>query len=267
MATYIVGDIQGCYSGLRRLLDKVGFDPKHDMLWAVGDLIGRGSESLQTMEYLCGLENKFNCVLGNHDLHFLAVHNKIRTANPKDKFEPLLNSPKVEMFVQWLRNKPLACKLAPDLFVSHAGLYPLWDVDQALTYSEEVEIFLQSDNWVELLEHMYTTREIAWSESFSYMDKLGFIIDAFTRMRYLCEDDSLNFSCKSPVNESPQHLKPWFEHSRIKALVGTKLVFGHWAALEGQTPYDHCVALDTGYIWGSKLSILCVESMDIVSVS
>lgn len=267
MATYVVGDIQGCYTGLKKLLTQINFNPQRDMLWATGDLIGRGSQSLETIQFLYELGAKFNTVLGNHDLHFLAIYHQIRKANRKDKFESLLNSPLVDTYAEWLKQKPLAVKLADNMFLSHAGLFPLWSINEALKFSARVEKYLKNESCKALLEYMYNDDSIAFNEELGEMDTLRFIIDAFTRMRYLCEDEALDFSCKAAVKDAPPHLIPWYEHPNIKNHSKTKVIFGHWASLEGYTPYSHCIALDTGYIWGGKLSLLCLETMEFSSVS
>lgn len=267
MATYVVGDIQGCYSALKTLLDNIQFNPSQDKLWAVGDLIGRGTEALETLSFLHDLGSSFDTVLGNHDLHFLAVFNGIKKTNPKDNFESILSSPRLKELVDWLRKKPLACMLSEDMFLSHAGLYPNWTPKQALVYAQEVSDHLQGDNWIQLLHYMYSRKINRYSASMNQMQKLRFAIDAFTRMRYLCEDDSIDLECKEQIEKAPSHLKPWFEHEKIKNNTSMRLIFGHWASLKGHTPHKHCVALDTGYIWGGKLSILCLESKGVFSLS
>ncbi len=267
MSTYVVGDIQGCFSGLQALLEKIQFNPQQDKLYAVGDLIGRGPEALETIEYLYQLGESFETVLGNHDLHFLGVYNGIKKNNPKDGFDALLKSPRIEHYIDWLRHKPLALKINNRTFLSHAGLYPKWSVDEALKYSLEVEKALQSKTYVDVLKYMYHKESVNFSTSIPSKDRLRFIIDAFTRMRYLCEDCSFDYSCKTPTKDAPQHLMPWFEHSQIKSINGINLIFGHWASLEGCTPYPHCIALDTGYIWGGKLSAICLNTMKINSIS
>lgn len=267
MATYVVGDIQGCCSALKTLLNNIQFNPSKDTLWAVGDLIGRGAEALETLSFLYDLGTSFNTVLGNHDLHFLAVFNGIKKVNPKDKFESLLSSQRVNELVNWLRIKPLAYPLTEDIFLSHAGLYPNWTPKQALGYAQEVSDYLQSDNWIKLLRFMYGSKCNRFAQDLSEMERLRFTIDAFTRMRYLCEDGSLELQCKESIETAPNHLIPWFEHKNIKNNTSTRLVFGHWASLEGRTPYEHCIALDTGYVWGGNLSIFCLESRIFSSLS
>ena len=261
MTTYIVGDIQACHSALIQLLDKVAFDPDKDKLWAVGDLIGRGPEALETLNYLYSLGPSFDTVLGNHDLHFLAVSCGARKPNAKDRFDTLLRAKQHAKLVDWLRQKSLATTINNHLFLSHAGLYPLWDINDAIGYSKQVEAVLQGEQWHHLLHLMYESKPLKWQEKLSRMEKFRFIIDAFTRMRYLNEDDSLNFSYKGPIKKAPAGLKPWFEHHRIRQNNDCKLVFGHWASLEGKTSQAHCVGLDTGYIWGNKLTLLCTDNM------
>lgn len=267
MANYVVGDIQGCFQGLANLLEKIQFDPIKDKLYAVGDLIGRGPDALKTIEFLYNLGDSFETVLGNHDLHFLAVYHGIKKNNPKDGFESLLTSSKVATYVEWLRHKPLAIKLNSETFLSHAGLYPFWQIDEAMEYAHEVEKALQSDTYIQLLKHMYHKESVTFNTEMSTKDRLRFIIDAFTRMRYLCEDGALEYTCKTPTKDAPKQLIPWFEHSRIISLEGVKLIFGHWASLEGSTSVSHCIALDTGYIWGGKLTAICLDTMQISSVS
>lgn len=261
MTTYIVGDIQASYSGLIELLEKVAFNPSKDKLWGVGDLVGRGPEGLETLNYLHSLGSSFDTVLGNHDLHFLAVSCGARKANPKDQFEALLHAKQHSKLVDWLRQKSLAVTINNNIFLSHAGLYPLWDLNDAIGFSKEVESVLRGEEWHRLLHLMYESKPLKWQEKMSKMERLRFIIDAFTRMRYLCEDDNLNFSYKGPIKKAPAGLKPWFEHQRIRQNYGCKLVFGHWASLEGKTSQAHCIGLDTGYIWGNKLTLLCVDDM------
>jgi len=267
MATYIVGDIQGCCSALKALLQNAQFDASKDQLWAVGDLVGRGPEALETLSFLYDLGSAFNTVLGNHDLHFLAVFNGIKKVNPKDKFESLLASPRINQFVDWLRKKPLGYALSENIFLSHAGLYPQWTPKQALCYAQDVSNYLQSDNWINLLQFMYSNECSRFTQEQSEMEKLRFTIDAFTRMRYLCEDGSLDLMCKEQIKNAPKHLMPWFEHEKIRNNASARLIFGHWASLEGYTPYKHCVALDTGYIWGGKLTMICMETSEIFSLS
>ena len=260
MSTYVVGDIQGCYSALRRLLDSVEFTPQHDTLWAVGDLIGRGPESLQTIQYLHGLGPRFNSVLGNHDLHFLAVYAGIKRNKAADKFESLLGSSYCDEYVDWLRHKPLAICLRPDILLTHAGLYPQWSIAEALVYSQWVEQALRSQAWSDVLANMYGNQPALWQTDLPEQSRLRFIINAFTRMRFIQHQAQLEFSHKGPADSAPNNLHPWFQLPNPKLASSERIIFGHWAALNGQTGSSQFVGLDTGYIWGQKLTLWHLET-------
>jgi len=266
MATYIVGDIQGCFAALEQVLDKVNFDPKYDKLWAVGDLIGRGPQSLETLSYLYQLGDAFDTVLGNHDLHFLAITQGIRSAKPSDKFDALLSSTKCQQFVEWLRHKPLAVKLNKNTLLSHAGLYPKWGFKQAVKRSREVESLLQSSSWNDLLNHMYGSHLESWSKSLEGYQRATFIINAFTRMRYIKNEQYLNLTAKGSPGSAPPDLSPWFQVKNKKLKPEHKIIFGHWAALQGKTSSRQHIGLDTGYIWGNSLTIFKLETEEYSSV-
>ncbi|MDF2176776.1 symmetrical bis(5'-nucleosyl)-tetraphosphatase [Aliiglaciecola sp. CAU 1673] len=266
MATYVVGDIQGCYDGLCKLLDKVRFEPGIDKLWAVGDLIGRGPDALQTLGFLYGLEDSFSTVLGNHDLHFLAVYAGIKAPKAADKFDQLLGSAKCRQYADWLRAQPLAVWINKQTFLSHAGLYPLWTPDQAIALSKEVGDMLNGPNWKTLLAQMYGSEPQAWQEGLQGKERLIFIINALTRMRYVDKDGRLDLKVKSPPAEAPINLIPWFAHPALPLCSPLKVLFGHWASLEGNSSNPHCIALDTGYIWGGALTALHLESGDRIQI-
>ena len=263
MPTYVVGDIQGCHDQLIRLLETVKFNPKKDKLWAAGDLIARGPKSLETLEFLYSLGSAFDTVLGNHDLHLLAIANGLRKAKPSDKLAPLLQSKHLNKYCDWLRSKPLATELNQEYLLTHAGLYPNWSSKKALKYSEEVQQILSSDNWLELIANMYGDSPNIWDKSLSGIRRWRFIINAFTRMRFVTNDLALDFACKTSPSDAPSNLKPWFEISNKKNK--HKLVFGHWAALVGNTGNERIYALDTGCVWGNTLTILALESGKIYS--
>ena len=256
-----MGDIQGCYSALRSLLDKVDFDPAVDKLWAVGDLIGRGPESLPTLEFLYSLGGAFDTVLGNHDLHFLAVHCGIKADKPADKLTTLLNAANIDTYVNWLRQKPLALSIDPLTLLTHAGLYPQWSFKQALTYSAEVARQLQGEDWRVLLELMYGSQPRVWHDSLSAYPRWRFIINAFTRMRFVQHNAGLEFSHKGPPEQTDQDLKPWFKLPNHALQQGQQVIFGHWAALAGETGDKRFIALDTGYVWGQQLTLIKLENM------
>ncbi|MGJ8681561.1 symmetrical bis(5'-nucleosyl)-tetraphosphatase [Paraglaciecola sp.] len=266
MATYVVGDIQACLSGLKKLLKKVNFCPKNDKLIAVGDLIGRGPHALETLKFLMSLGDNFDTVLGNHDLHFLAIFAKVRKAHPSDKFDKLLASPDIHKYITWLRQKPLALALNSKTLICHAGLYPNWSVKQGLKYSKEVSRQLRSDNWQSFLTDMYGSKPKIWSEELKGADRTRFIINAFTRMRYIEEHTALNFDCKSPVIEAPVGLTPWFDIPNPLLKSEQIVIFGHWAALIGHTGVKRFIGLDTGYLWGRSMTLINAKTMKKYSV-
>lgn len=264
MSTYVVGDIQACYDGLRELLDKVSFSVDRDRLYAVGDLIGRGAQPLQTLQFLHGLEDRFDCVLGNHDLHFLAVSQGIKSSKPKDRYETILDHPDRDKLISWLRHKPLALIPQEGYFMCHAGLYPLWSESRALVLAKEVEQAIVADDWHELLNYMYGNEEQAWNENLHALPRLKFIIDAFTRMRFVNKDGTLNFTAKTVAEDSPIGFMPWFKHPKLRNK--SNILFGHWAALRGKTGDATVLSLDTGYGWGGEMTLLRLEDNQRTSI-
>ncbi|MCF2949707.1 symmetrical bis(5'-nucleosyl)-tetraphosphatase [Paraglaciecola aquimarina] len=256
MATYIVGDIQACLSGLQKLLKKVNFCPKTDKLIAVGDLIGRGPEALDTLEYLMGLGNNFDTVLGNHDLHFLAIYAGVRKAKASDKFDDLLASPKIETYIDWLRQKPLALTLDKQTLICHAGLYPQWSIKQGVKYSKEISQILGSSQWKIFLANMYGSQPNIWHDKLKGAERNRFIVNAFTRMRFLEQKSALNFDCKSTPEDAPKKLEPWFNITNSQLTKHQSIIFGHWAALQGKTRLKNIIGLDTGYLWGLSMTLL-----------
>ncbi len=267
MANYIVGDIQGCYSGLRELLREVKFSPKKDKLWAVGDLIARGPESLETIKYLMSLGDSFDTVLGNHDLHFLAICNGYKQAKKSDCLEDLLSAKKLPKYIAWLRTKPLASLINKHTLLTHAGLYPKWGFSDALARSEEFSTVLQGPQWLSFLSDMYGSQPNIWDDELQGNNRLRFIVNAMTRMRYLKPKATLEFAHKIPpaLNKGTK-LTPWFEvkNSRLKSK--QRVIFGHWAALQRKTSTNQFIALDTGYVWGNQLTLHKHEKNKNVSI-
>ncbi|MFT4808859.1 MAG: bis(5'-nucleosyl)-tetraphosphatase (symmetrical) [Paraglaciecola sp.] len=267
MATYIIGDIQGCFDGLKKLLKKVNFSPINDRLIAVGDLIGRGTQPLETLDYLYSLENSFDTVLGNHDLNLLAIYAGIRKAKPGDNLDNLLASPQFKNHINWLRYKPLAMMADQNTLVTHAGLYPEWSVKKALKLSLEVSEQLQAKNWKEFLNYIYGNQPSVWQKSLQGTQRLRFIVNAMTRMRFIENQNELDFICKTPPNLATEGLTPWFKVFNHKLKANQKVVFGHWASLNGHTHDSQFCGLDTGYVWGQDMTLLNLSSGDICSVN
>ncbi|MBN7819494.1 symmetrical bis(5'-nucleosyl)-tetraphosphatase [Bowmanella yangjiangensis] len=260
MTTFVVGDIQACLTPLISLLEKAGFSSNTDRLWAVGDLIGRGPQALETMQFLYGMGDSFDTVLGNHDLHFLAVYAGIKRDKPSDGFQALLASPNIKQLVDWLRQRPLAVLLDEHTLLSHAGLYPGWQFADALYWANQVSNALCSDKWQELLRNMYGSEPKAWDECTSDEERLIFTINCLTRMRFVSNNGQLDLQTKSGVTSASANQYPWFTHPSLQLLPSQQVLFGHWAALEGHTGNKQCLALDTGYIWGGQLSLYALET-------
>ncbi|MFC4701624.1 symmetrical bis(5'-nucleosyl)-tetraphosphatase [Glaciecola siphonariae] len=265
MKNFVVGDIQGCYKALRQVLKKAKFDPSTDKLWAVGDLVARGPDSLSTLAYCQDLGPHFDTVLGNHDLHLIAIAYGLRQAKPQDKLQKLIKHKDFSKTIDWLKSKPLAAKPAPKTLVTHAGLYPAWSIKKALTLSNEISDILQSERAGTFLSHMYGNVPDIWDEQLQGNDRHRFIVNAFTRMRYLRRDLSLEFESKSHPSSAPKDIAPWFMFDNTNITEKHTLLFGHWAALLGKLPKKYpCKAqihaLDSGYVWGNSLSVFCIES-------
>ena len=261
MADYIVGDIQGCLSGLKALLSKVDFNAHTDTLYAVGDLIGRGPEALDTLAYLYSLGDNFKTVLGNHDLNLLAIHCGARRAKKADKLDGVIASLDFAKYCAWLRQKPLAMLVGSDILLTHAGLYPAWSFDKALALSAEISDVLQSQQWQLIVNSMYGDNPNSWNDELVGDDRQRFIINAFTRMRFLEKDARLEFNCKTKPCDAPKSLLPWFSMQNPNLTSTQKVVFGHWAALNGETNNEQFIALDTGFVWGGCMTLLCVNTM------
>lgn len=256
MSIYAIGDIQGCYTPLRRLLDKVGFDPAKDTLWGVGDLVNRGPESLETLRFLKSLGSSFNSVLGNHDLHLLAIASTDKGPRKKDTLLEILEAEDSADLLDWLRNFPLAAYLDEEkTLIVHAGLPPFWSVRQACVYAKEVENVIQGENYPAFFAKMYGNDPDHWYDQLEGFDRLRTITNLLTRMRYFYEDYRLELDTKCGPEQAPAKLKPWFTFpNQLQA--GQHVVFGHWATLLGKCPVPNIHAIDSGCVWGNALSLI-----------
>lgn len=256
MSTYIVGDIQGCLDELQLLLKKVAFNPQQDTLWVAGDLVARGDKSLETLRFIKELGDSARCVLGNHDLHLLAVHLGYFPAKPKDKTSNILSAPDRESLIEWLRQQPLLAE--HDQFVMcHAGVAPVWDLATARQANQEITAILQSSDWPWLIKNMYANQPTQWQAQLQGIERYRFIINAFTRMRFCDQQGQLDMACKLPpaTNQDP-NLLPWFKVKHRIPLNKT-VIFGHWAALMGCHDEEaNVIGLDTGCVWGEHLTML-----------
>lgn len=256
MSTYLVGDIQGCFDDLCDLLEQAQFDPHHDELWLAGDLVARGPKSLETLRFVKELGNKATTVLGNHDLHLLAVASGLAKVKSRDKIQPILDAPDREELLEWLRQQPLLAEHPQLPFVmTHAGISPQWDLSTARQQAKHVETCLRSDDYQWLLKNMYGNGPDYWSPDLVGIDQYRYTINAFTRMRFCYPDGRLDMDCKlSPEHAEAGQLKPWFDLPRQPPL-GKKVIFGHWAALMGHED-QHVIGLDTGCVWGNSMTLL-----------
>ena len=264
MSTYAIGDVQGCREQLEQLLEQIKFDPVADTLWFAGDLVNVGPDSLGTLRLIHSIKDSVVSVLGNHDLHLLAVQADHNFTNNQDTMSSLLNASDAELLLDWLRFRPLAHEEG-DFFMSHAGLYPFWNSETALTLAAEVEQLLRCDNYQEFFKFMYGNKPDTWSENLIGDDRLRFITNAFTRMRYLYSDQSLNLTYKGSLAKASPDLIPWFNVTDRVTHSGF-ILHGHWAALKGGEPAPGIISLDTGCVWGNKLSAWCLEEKHWYSV-
>ena len=260
MAVYAVGDVQGCWREVEALLLNVQFKDS-DGRWVGGDLITRGPDSLRVLRELREFRAQTRIVLGNHDLHFLAIVFGGHSAGAKDTFDALLAADDVEELAHWLRRQKLLHTGFGHTMV-HAGLPPQWDLKHAQTYAQEVEAVIgQSDQDAETADityrdffaAMYGNKPSHWDPALTGMERLRCIVNYLTRMRLLYPDGSLDFAHKGPVRDLPQGLTPWFA-SEPGQRDGQTVLFGHWASLNGDARAPGCVALDTGCVWGRKLT-------------
>ncbi|KZN38936.1 symmetrical bis(5'-nucleosyl)-tetraphosphatase [Pseudoalteromonas luteoviolacea] len=264
MATYAIGDLQGCYHPFRNLLDKVGFNPSQDHLYLVGDLVARGPDSLSCMELVYRLKDSITVTLGNHDLHLLATVLTNKQPNPKDKLEPLLASDKLDRYVTYLQSQPLCSYDTQfDSFISHAGIYPLWDIDTAIELSNWARTCYQGSNAANYFSAMYGKQPTVTIDTHDTQVKFNSIINVFSRMRFLTNDLRLDFDNKGGLANTDE-LQPWFSHPRFKT-ASTQFIFGHWAALEGKTTTENAIALDTGCVWGGPMTLLNLSTNEQIS--
>ena len=268
MADYAIGDVQGCFDALQRLLDKIQFNERSDRLWFVGDLVNRGPQSLDVLRFIKQLPLKPNITLGNHDLHLLSLVWTDRRLKPFDAtLNHVLLAPDCEELCDWLRHQPLLCFDASlNVVMCHAGIAPMWTLAMAQGYAQEIETILTSPDCAEFLSHMYGNTPNLWSSDLSGMTRLRVICNYFTRMRYCFADGGLDFEHHEPPILGPADLYPWFAlPNRVEMEVD--IVFGHWAALQGQCPHPKVYALDTGCVWGKTLTALRLQDKHRVAVS
>lgn len=254
MATYIVGDVQGCFASLQALLDKVGFGAQ-DALWCVGDLVNRGPDSLGVLRFARDLGPRFRCTLGNHDLHWLAMIHGGHPQHRGDTLQALLDAPDRLALAEWLRRQPLLAE-TDELLLVHAGIPPQWDIDTARAAARELEDVLAGSDCAAFFKTMYGDEPSRWDDALCGQARLRAIANYLTRMRLVDADGRMEFSHKGGLAGSPASYRPWF---RYPSRVAKTIVFGHWAALNGKTDNPRCIGLDTGCVWGRWMTAMRVD--------
>ena len=272
MATYAIGDLQGCLAEFEALLSLVDFSA-NDRLWLVGDLINRGEDSLGTLLKVYEMSDRVEIVLGNHDLHYLAIVYGGHSAGRSDTFDALLAHPQRDTLAEFLcQQKLLVSSSRLGYVMTHAGIPHIWNIEEARAYAAEVEAVLRDDHpdvsREQFFSTMYGNKPKCWHSKLGGMERLRIITNYFTRMRALTMDGTLNFSHKGVVEEIPEGFEPWFQwHPEPTSMGGLTILFGHWAALDGWTGRKDILALDTGCVWGRRLTALCLESGKYFTVS
>jgi len=264
MATYAIGDIQGCLQPFQKLLDLVGFNPQRDRLWLVGDLVNRGPASLETLRYVRKLGDAAITILGNHDLHLLTVAAGFGRIHKSDTLDDILSAPDRMELLDWLRSRKLFHSEGEFAMV-HAGLLPQWNVERASELAAEVEAALQGPQHIELARHMYGGQPDYWDEKLTGWDRLRVIINAMTRMRVCTVDGRMEFHHKGKPENLPKGFMPWFDVPDRKS-ANVTLIFGHWSAL-GLRIAPKLLAIDGGCLWGRQLCAVRLEDRRLFQIS
>ena len=251
MVTYAIGDVQGCFSALDRLTNHIGFDPSRDHLWFTGDLVNRGPESLRVLRYVKGLGGAATTVLGNHDLFLIAVAAGIATLRSKDTIADVLNAPDRDDLITWLRGQRLLFRDC-DFTLVHAGLLPQWSIDEAEGLGREVESLLRGPDYKDLLHALYPNKHLQWMPTLVGPTRLATIATVLTRLRVCTGTGLMAQEFSGPPSEAPPGYSPWFQIPGRRSNTAT-IICGHWAAL-GLHLTDNILALDSGCVWGNRLT-------------
>lgn len=263
MATFAIGDVQGCFEELEHLLGEIGFSRSRDRVWFVGDLVNRGPRSLEVMRFVKGLDDRAVVVLGNHDLHLLTVVAGHAKRRDDDTFDDVLEAPDRDELLDWLRFRPML-HAEDDYVMVHAGLLPSWSVAQARDLAAEVEAELRARRYRLFLAELYGSRPDAWDEDLGGMDRLRVIVNAMTRMRFCSADGAMELRVKGEVEQAPPGFMPWFEVPGRKTR-GVAVICGHWSALGLKLKRD-LLALDTACVWGGALTAVRLEDRRLFQV-
>ena len=255
MALYCAGDIQGCNDAFERLLAEIGFSASRDTLYLLGDLVNRGPASAAVLRRCMAFEGSIQVLLGNHDLHLLAVAHGVRPSSARDTLEELLHAPDAAILLHWLRHQPLArsvCHANARLWMVHAGVLPQWSPAQMLALADEVHAQLRTPDWGTFMHQMYGNHPAQWNDALTGADRLRTIVNALTRLRFCSPTGEMDFASSESATTPPSGLLPWFD-APDRATRGHLIAFGHWSTLGWMSRPD-VLALDTGCVWGGHLS-------------
>jgi len=253
---YLVGDLQGCCDAFDRALAQIGFSPSRDRMHVLGDMVNRGPQSLNVLRRLRDLGDCATCLLGNHDLHLLAVGAGVRPAHGSDTLDEILNDRQRDAWLDWVRQRKLA-DLAHGWLLVHAGVVPQWDTAQALALAREVETLLAGPDLPAFLRVMYGNEPLQWDDALAGADRLRFAINVFTRIRFCTDDGRLDFKAKGGTDAAPPGYKPWFDVASRRTATQA-IAFGHWSAL-GLVNRPDLLAIDTGCVWGGALTLVRID--------
>ncbi len=256
MATYAIGDVQGCFEPLQRLLEKLRFDPANDTLWFAGDLVNRGPQSLESLRFVKSLGQSAITVLGNHDIHLLALYYGLRPRGKDPTLEQVLDAPDVEELIVWLQQQPLLHQNESKVLV-HAGLHPHWTIETATTLAREVEAILHKLDGKDALAPLYGPTDGEWASAEKSEYRLRYAVNCFTRMRFCNHKAVPDFKYSCTPGEQPKKLQPWFTIDN-RPTETLSIIFGHWAAL-GVHQQPGIFALDSGCVWGNALTALNLD--------
>jgi len=263
MADYIVGDVQGCITSLKNLLTKINFSCDSDRLFFLGDVVNRGENNLETMKFILSHQDNFEMVLGNHDIHLIACHFDSKKIKKSDNFVDILDSQIRDKIIEYLLNKSLSIALDESILV-HAGIPPIWSKDDVFYYSEHIKSRMKSSNSQNFINSIYSNKPNKFNDSLTMIEKTTYAINALTRMRFCSKDGEIEYETKGNFDHNPSGYKAWFLHKNEK-LENIDIFFGHWSALKNcnQPKRYH---LDTGCVWGNKLTAIRFEDKQIFSV-
>ncbi len=274
MSTYAIGDLQGCAQSLAALLDRIAFDARADRLWLVGDLVNRGPDSLAALRCVRGLGDAATVVLGNHDLHLLAVAAGGRKRGRSDTLDEVLAAPDATPLLDWLRHRPLAHRARignASILMVHAGVLPMWTADDTMRHAAELEAALRADTWHDTLAHLFGNQPDRWDDALTGDERLRVIVNALTRLRFCSDDGRIDFESKDAPGSSPDAFppppagfRPWFDIAGRKTR-DALVVFGHWSTL-GVLVRDDVIALDSGCVWGGALTAIRLEDRALFQV-